>query len=161
VIEVRNIIVHEIPAKAAFEAGELPALTDHVDQFVSALEWLVVETRFGKRPLTQAEINIEIIKETEQGREQLVREVNNIAQIIEGEKEKSHFLKTQRTWEEFIRLQAEHRAGMVGEYGDHPGTIAPLLYGNEIITRTKERIADLQAYHSWLKRGLDKTRADE
>lgn len=74
--------------------------------------------------------------------------VAKITQNIDDLEVREHFLKAQQTWEIFIKLQAEERAGRVGKYGKFPGTMAPLRYASEIEARINERIVDLEARYA-------------
>jgi hypothetical protein len=71
-----------------------------------------------------------------------------ITEHIDDLEVRKHFLKTQQTWETFMKLQAEQRAGRVGKYAKSPGTISPLLYASEIEARINERIVYLEARYA-------------
>jgi hypothetical protein len=71
VLEVRHIVIHEIPAEPPYKSDDLGRFIDHTYKFVSALEWLVTELRLGKVPLTRADMNTEQRRRTTEAREDL------------------------------------------------------------------------------------------
>jgi hypothetical protein len=115
-LEVRHIVVHEIPVTPPYQSDELGLSMDHAYKFVSALEWLVTEVLFGKVPLAQTDMNIEHARHATEARGRLHDIIHRITENIDDVEVREHFLKTQQTWETFIELQAELRAGRVGEY---------------------------------------------
>jgi hypothetical protein len=148
VLQVRHIVIHEIPAEPPYESDDVGRFIDHAHNFVSALEWLVSELRFGKMPLTQADMNTWQRRRATEARGRLDGILAKITENIDDPEVGEHFLKTQQTWEMFIKLQADERAGRVGKHGKSPGTISPLLYASEIETRVNERILDLEARYA-------------
>jgi Lysozyme inhibitor LprI len=147
-IEVRHIVIHEMPTKTPYKSDDLGCFIGHAYQFISALEWLVMELQFGRVPLTQADINIDAGKRAEESREKLDAILTIITSQIDDSEVRERFLNTQPTWETFINLQADARAGRVGKHSRFPGSMAPMRYANEVEARINERIADLEAHYS-------------
>jgi hypothetical protein len=147
-LQVRHIVIHEIPAEPPYQFDDLGRFIDHTYKFVAALEWLVTELLFGKVPLTQTDMNIEQGKRATEARGRLDGVLTKITENIDDLEVREHFLKTQQTWETFIKLQADERAGRVGEHAKFPGSMAPLRYACEIEARINERIVDLETHYA-------------
>ena len=147
VLKTRHIVVHELPQKRPYQRDEVSAFIQEIKNFLLALELVVSGMLYGKVRMTQTDINIRSYEQAKEVGYELGVLLQKIEKHIDDDEIMAHFKKTQATWEEFVSMQAEQRAGRVGQWKHNPGTIAPLRCNIEYLNRRQERLDDLKLYY--------------
>jgi uncharacterized protein YecT (DUF1311 family) len=134
-LEVRNILVHEVPAHKPYEIEDISAFLDNAKTFMHASEEHFAFLVYGDWPVTQGEMNRKSAQERAAATEELEALCNTISQNTKS----NEIYDVQILWSAFMEAEAErHAQRHLG------GTIRPTLYALAAATITKARIKELR-----------------
>jgi hypothetical protein len=144
-LQTRHILVHELPGDRPYVEGDIPEFFLHSAEFVTALEWMLIGRLYGAVPKTQAAMNTKARLDLKEVQAELAALRGGKAEdFVEP---KTPLAELEYHWDRFCDLSARIQAGYTS--GEHPGTIAPLLYATEMTRLTHWRIQDLTRARSW------------
>jgi uncharacterized protein YecT (DUF1311 family) len=142
-LEVRNILVHEIPAERPCEMDDISAFLDSPREFMHASEEYFAFLAYGDYPMTQAEMN----QQAAQEHASAVEELEVLCRTISENTKTNEIYDVQALWRAFKEAEAARQAQR--HLG---GTIRPMLYSLAAASLTKARIKELQ---QWLENSTD------
>jgi uncharacterized protein YecT (DUF1311 family) len=157
--EVRHILCHEAPRKAVYEIKEIDEFLQRAIRFTKALHEALTFERFGRVPLSQADMNIAAGRDLEAAEERMnhllsevetrVRDTDRRLSEVnlpkqDGSTWLGRLIEVRDKWVAYRNAQCEFHT-----YLNRGGTIRPLVWATEANRLTQLRIADLD---SWLKR---------
>lgn len=134
---VRHIVTHEIPREAAFDPGEIDGFFKAATEFVEATAWVLIETKQGAVPQTQAGMN-------EQAGDDLNRLEGEmkalVATILERGNVRTELLhESQAAWEAYATKEANLHASLV-----EGGSLYPTIWASAKAEEIRRRIEVLR-----------------
>lgn len=134
VLEVRHIVVHELPRKTPFSRDEQVAWIAAVIGFLEASDWLINEELDPAAPLQQQPMNAAEIAKFEEADRKLQLLISEYRGRL-AEYRKQDFDSAQRAWE-------QHRESIATFEGNEfeEGTLQPFIYAQSKTRLTEDRI---------------------
>lgn len=135
----RHVIVHELPDDRSDEVADIADFVSATCQFVEAVDQYCDKLLHGDRPLTQLEMNFAAAEKAEKAE----AELQEVLSKLEAEGANPTLAASQRAWTDYRRHQAEFRSRINDPM---PGSIAPMIYHDEMERISRARIAELDWY---------------
>ena len=142
IMEVRNILVHEIPEESPYNASDVKDYIDYCKQFVSAIGWYITGELWGDVPRTQTQMNVTAGESLAAEEEVLSKLIGDLT--ARGEPDSAKLAASQEAWERYADADAKLHASLV-----EGGTMYPLIWATQKTVLTKARI---KALRWWLER---------
>lgn len=141
--EVRHIATHELPQENFYDDQDLDRFFDAVSTFIRAADERLAFELHGNYPLTQIEMNAEASSEFDDLERDLESTYAEVSKVVD---DPDLLEQSQKLWSEYRRCEAELRSGI---NQPSPGSIAPMIYFNEMSELSRQRNKQLRW---WLER---------
>lgn len=136
-LEVRNILVHEIPDAKPYEPDDISVYFDSVSAFMYAMQEHFASLRYPDSPMTQREMNMQAAEDHAAAMEEL----NRVYALISEEYDSDELATVQALWNAFKEAEATRQAQM--HLG---GSIRPMLYSLAAASITRVRTKELERW---------------
>jgi hypothetical protein len=140
-LQVRHILVHEQPANRPYSKEDVLHFFEQTAAFVSALEWTLIGKLYGSVPRTQLAISMHSKQEMVETQAELDALRGGTA--ADFAKPRTPHAELEHHWDRYCELAARVRAGYISE--EKPGSIAPLIYTNEMTRLARWRVDDIKS----------------
>lgn len=137
VFTLRHILTHELPRDPVFDPAEISRFVAASVEFVSAIDWVLVQELKGAVPRTQLVMNIQagdIMRELEEQLAEMVFAINKRDDI-----DRALFKRCQDAWEVYAKAEADLRASLV-----QGGSMYPLLWATAQTENIQHRIETIR-----------------
>jgi uncharacterized protein YecT (DUF1311 family) len=131
----RHIVVHELPDEENFELANIADFARATNQFVEAADQHFDRLLHGEYPATQQGMNAAAAERASEAD----AELRTLIALLDPDMSDARLIAAQAAWEDYRQKQAEYRAGH-----HEGGSIAPMLYAEELENVTRARIDRLR-----------------
>lgn len=135
----RHIIVHELPDNRDIGLEDIADFARATTQFVEAADQYFDRLLHGDYPITQLGMNAAAAEKADSAD----AELRDILARLDPSGSDARLIAAQEAWEDYRRKQAKYRSG---PYSDGGGSIAPMLFSDEMEKVTLARIETLSWY---------------
>lgn len=135
----RHIIVHELPDDQSDGVTEIADFVSATCQFVEAVDQYCDRLLHGERPRTQLEMNFAAAEKAKQADDEL----QDVLARLDPDGANPALVASQQAWAEYRDRQAEYRSRI---NDPAPGSMAPMIYADEIEKITRARTEQLDWY---------------
>jgi uncharacterized protein YecT (DUF1311 family) len=137
VFTVRHILTHELPRDPAFDPAEIPEFVAAGVEFLSAIDWVLVQDLKGAVARTQTTMNI---RAGDTMRELEAQMADMLAAIEKrGDTDGTLLRRSQVAWQAYARAEADFRASLV-----EGGSMYPLVWAIAQSKNIQHRIENLR-----------------
>jgi hypothetical protein len=143
-LQIRHILVHELPRERPYVEQEIPQFFLHSTEFITALEWILIGKLYGSVPKSQHRMTMEARESWEEAEAELAALRGGKAEDFVDPNDP--LAEREYHWDRFCDLSARIEAGYTES--DHPGSMAPMIYAAQMAHLTRWRIRDIRRLKS-------------